>query len=369
MAERDDIIIEWVDLGSVGEEIQATMALVRANEAPDIFYINERVFAYAELGILRPLNDLISRDNFGTSGFYEGLMAANTREGEVYAFPQEVSPFVMYYNKDMFEKYGVPLPHDDWTQDEFYAAAKALTRPGDGIHGYQHWSGWADQQLGWFLRAGVVDVFRDDYSTVNFDGPESLEALRFIRDMVVVDKVSPSPAEAQAMGFGWYALFSNQQVAMNSAGLWMLPMYFDEPLEFNWDVVRMPKNKNQYTKAGVLNWGISSSSQHVDEAWEFIKYLVGPVGMKIVAESHMALPGSTDAAANKIIEDSAFPSNVKAFIDSAPYVNLSQSMSPKEIELMSVFNNELELMMMGEQSPEETQIAIVNKLNAILAED
>ena len=35
----------------------------------------------------------------------------------------------MYYNKDMFEAAGLDLPTDDWTMDDFYAAAKALTNP------------------------------------------------------------------------------------------------------------------------------------------------------------------------------------------------------------------------------------------------
>jgi len=366
MEENEDVVIEWIDIG--GDRIQVTMTLIAGGEAPDILYINEQVIAFATLGSLLPLNDLIDNDpNFDHTTFYQGLMDANTWQGNIYAFPQEVSPFVMYFNIDMFEERGVPLPHDNWTRDEFYAAALALTNPDEMIFGYQHFSGWADQHLGWFLRAGVTNSFRNNYTEIAFDGPETLDALRFIHRMTAIDKVSPDPAEAQAMGLGFGPMFRNQMVAMTSAGLWMLPQYLAEPLDFNWDVVRMPMDRNQYTKAGVLNWAIYNNSSNVDEAWRFLTYLVGPVGMRIVAESHMALPANTDEEANRIIRESGFPPNIQAFIDSAPLVNLNTTMSPHRLELMNELNAQMDLLMLDQQTPEETQEAIVQRLNAILA--
>ena len=366
MEEQDDIEIEWIDIGD--DRVQVTMTLIAGGDAPDILYINEQVIAFAVLDQLLPLNDLIDNDpNFDLSTFYDGLIAANSWQGNVYALPQEVSPFVIYFNRDMFEANGVPLPTDNWTRDEFYAAALALTNPDEMVYGYMHNAGWADQQWGWFLRAGMTNAFRNDFTEINFDTPEALEVLEFIHRMVVVDGVSPDPAEAQALGMGNAALFQNEMVAMFSAGLWMLPQFIAEPLDFEWDVVRMPMSANQYTKAGVLNWAIYTNSPHIDEAWEFLTYLVGPVGMRIVAESHMALPANTDVEANRIIAESGFPPNVQAFIDSAPLVNLNTTLSPQRLEINNELNAQMDLLMLDQQTPEETQRALVENINAILA--
>lgn len=138
----------------------------------------------------------------------------------------------------MFEAANVPLPTDDWTIDEFYAAAEALTDPAEKVYGYRHPGAWADQVLGWLSRAGVdFDISGKEVKGLNT--PEALNALTFLYDLVVKDELSPNPAALTAMGKGADAMFRNQKVAMESAGLWMLPTYKENPLPFEWDVVRI----------------------------------------------------------------------------------------------------------------------------------
>ncbi len=366
MEENENVKIEWIDLGN--ERFQKLLTLISSGEAPDILYINEFVFAFAEKGVLEPLDEYIENDEeFDLSQFYEGLIEPLKWEDKLYGLPQEVSPFVIYYNKDMFDEAGIPYPTDDWTKEEFLEIAKKLTNPEEKIYGYRHpGSDWFDQYLGWMSREGV-SFYSEDLKSLALDTPQTLDALQFLNDMVHVEKVSPDPASIQAMGKGFDALFRNQKVAMDSAGLWMLPTYEAEPLDFEWDVVRMPKGSdNQNTKAGVLNWSISKDSENKDAAWDIVKYFVGPVGMKDVAEGSMALPASRDEEANNIIIESKFPENVNAFIESAEDLDLSDQMSSKRNEIFTAIGNEIDAMLLGEQTPEETQEKIVELGNKIM---
>lgn len=366
MEQNSNTKIEWVDLGN--ERFQKLLTLISSGEAPDILYINEFVFSFAEKGVLEPLDDYIKNDkDFDLSKFYEGLIEPLKWEGKLYGLPQEVSPFVIYYNKDMFDEAGVPYPTDEWTKEEFLEMAKKLTNPEKKIYGYRHpGSDWFDQYLGWMSREGV-DFYSEDLKSLKLDTPQTLNALQFLYDMVYVNKVSPDPASIQAMGKGFDALFRNQKVAMDSAGLWMLPTYKAEPLDFKWDVVRMPKGSdNQKTKAGVLNWSISKDSEKKDAAWDIIKFFVGPEGMKEVAQSSMALPASRDEQANKIVIDSKFPENVNAFVESAEELDLSDQKSSKRNEIFTTIGNEIDAMLLGEQDPKETQKKIVESGNKIM---
>lgn len=280
MKEHPNVTIKPVDIGS--ERFQKLMTLIGADNAPDIIYLNEWTYVMANKGVLLGLNDLIEQEQFDTSVYPESLLTPLRYEGELYALPQEVSPFVIYYNKEMFEAANVPLPTDDWTIDEFYAAAEALTDPAEKVYGYRHPGAWADQVLGWLSRAGV-DFDISGKEVKGLDTPEALNALTFLYDLVVKDELSPNPAALTAMGKGADAMFRNQKVAMESAGLWMLPTYKENPLPFEWDVVRMPMDKNQNTKAGILNWGISKSTKNPEAAWDLLKFLCGPEGNRIVA--------------------------------------------------------------------------------------
>ena len=363
--ENPNVTIEPVDIGA--ERFQKLMTLVSSGTAPDIIYINEWCYSLAYRNVLMGLDDFIANDSeFDLNQFPESLLTPLRYEDKLYALPQEVSPFVMYYNKDMFEAAGVELPTDDWTIDDFYAAAKALTDPEKKVYGYRHPGAWADQVLGWFSRAGVeYDISGTEVK--GLDTPEALEALQFLYDMVVVDGLSPNPAALTAMGKGADALFRNQSVAMESAGLWMLPTYKADPLDFEWDVVRMPMDKNQKTKAGILNWGISSATKNPEVSWDVLKFLVGPKGMRIVAESNMALPGSNDEAANQIVLDSKFPENVQAFVDSVPDVDMTDQLSIYRTEVNTKLQEIVDKMLIGESTPEETQEKLITEINAILA--
>lgn len=101
MKEHPNVTIKPVDIGS--ERFQKLMALIGADNAPDIIYLNEWTYVMANKGVLLGLNDLIEQEQFDTSVYPESLLTPLRYEGELYALPQEVSPFVIYYNKEMFE--------------------------------------------------------------------------------------------------------------------------------------------------------------------------------------------------------------------------------------------------------------------------
>lgn len=87
-----------------------------------------------------------------------------------------------------FEAANVPLPTDDWTIDEFYAAAEALTDPAEKVYGYRHPGAWADQVLGWLSRAGV-DFDISGKEVKGLDTPEALNALPFCCRNAVMRKI------------------------------------------------------------------------------------------------------------------------------------------------------------------------------------
>ena len=57
-------------------------------------------------------------------------------EGKQYAVPFGVDPWVMFYNKDLFDHYTVAYPQPGWDWTDFLAQAQALRHPEDSIYGY-----------------------------------------------------------------------------------------------------------------------------------------------------------------------------------------------------------------------------------------
>ncbi|SFM38928.1 multiple sugar transport system substrate-binding protein [Paenibacillus sp. 1_12] len=365
MKQHPNIKIDWVDIGK--DRYQKTLTLIAGGDAPDILYINDWVAPLAQKGVLKPLDEFIKSDpDFKVDQFYPSVIDALKLEGKLYALPQEISPIVIYYNKDLFDKAGVPYPTSSWTQDDFLNVAKKLSIPEKKQYGFVLSNGltyWG----GWMLRNGN-NVFTPDFKKSGFGTPETLKSLQTIKKMVVDDHLTPNTAEVTAMGQGTDALFRNQQVAMIEAGLWYLPPFKSELLPFKWDVVMQPKGVNQNVKAGVLNWGMSAKTKHPKEAWEVLKFFEGHEGMMIVAKYNMALPATTDKEANQLIIDSKFPENVKAFVDSAPLINMDEFRHPKWAEIHQAVKEQMDLLMLGKQAPEAIQKNIVTNMNQIMGE-
>ena len=75
-----------------------------------------------------PLDDMI--DEIGRDRFYESPIQEMTYDGSCYAVPIYSHAFVMWYRKDLLEKYNLDVPT---TWDEFNAAATAITQGENGL--------------------------------------------------------------------------------------------------------------------------------------------------------------------------------------------------------------------------------------------
>ncbi len=370
MQKNPEVELEWIDLG--GERYQKLLTLIGGGNAPDLLYVNEWTVALAERNVLEPLDDYIAQDtDFNIDDFYESLLPQATYEGKIYSIPQEVSPYVIYYNKDMFDRAGVEYPTMDWEVEEFFEKAKQLTDPEKKEFGYQHYIGWQDQWMQWINRAGMHELFTSDLKSTNYGTPEALAGLRVLRRMTVEDKISPNPASISAMGKSFDGLFRNQKVAMFASGLWILPPFDKDPLDFKWDIVKVPKDINRDTKAGILNWAISSNSKLKEESWDVLKFFVSKDGMSEIAASRIAMPSvktDTDYYIELMREKKSSPENIQVFYEVAPDVNTLDMVSSKREELTSLVDPEISKLEMGVTTPEEAQERIVQIANEFMNE-
>ena len=106
-----------------------------AGTPADIVLLNYRRYArvrrQGRAGAARALSRAQPRDHASTD-FYPQAMEPFRWQGALMCIPQNLSSLVVYYNRDLFDRAGVPRPTDDWTWDDFLHAARALTRDTKG---------------------------------------------------------------------------------------------------------------------------------------------------------------------------------------------------------------------------------------------
>jgi multiple sugar transport system substrate-binding protein len=88
-----------------------------------------------ENGLLSDMSDLVKKHNFDLSRIEaEPLeMMRKMEEGKLTSLPLYDLRLVLYYNKDLFDKFGVPYPKNGMTWGELLDVAKRMTRTEGGV--------------------------------------------------------------------------------------------------------------------------------------------------------------------------------------------------------------------------------------------
>lgn len=135
-------IDEWAALNGVtvvfeGDYNQSTvLGAINSGEKPDILLGGKTFPNIANMGILRPLTDAEYKQLADTCG--EMYLDMLTYKGQSYGFNGPWSGnHLCYYNKTMFEEYGVKTPkeyymEDNWTWDTYVQCCKEITKDLDG---------------------------------------------------------------------------------------------------------------------------------------------------------------------------------------------------------------------------------------------
>lgn len=141
---------------------------------------------------LAPLLD--ANPSFTADDFYPPVLEPFTWRGQLWGLPAEVEPYVIEYNKDLFDDAGLDYPTSDWTTDEFLSLARALTR-GEGEakqYGFvpEAYEGYVLPLILERLGAELIDESTDP-PTLHFDNLATVKALSWYADLATVHDVRP----------------------------------------------------------------------------------------------------------------------------------------------------------------------------------
>jgi multiple sugar transport system substrate-binding protein len=150
-----------------------------------------------------------------------GLTYAKNDKGRMLSLPWSVDYFILYYNKEMFEKKGIAVPK---TLEEMADAAEKLTDAKTGTYGF----------VGRGLRNANVALwtnfylnyggeFLDGKGNILSDGPEAIEATKLYQRLLT--KCAP-PGVA---GFNW--MESMASFTQGRSAMWIDGVGWAPPLE------------------------------------------------------------------------------------------------------------------------------------------
>lgn len=307
-----------------GEYYQKLDTLIAAGKAPDVFYAGGSSFnKYVSSGILLDMqpylksSPTIDPNNVWKQGLdryrFDGK---NVGSGDLYGLPKDVGPWAFVYNKDLFDKAGLPYPSakaGEYTWDDMLKAAQKLTtKAANGKTDVYGVGAYTLESAVWANGGDFID-----YKTgkVTIDDPAFTDAMQFVADLNLKYHVSPSPDDEKAQNS--YARFTAGKMAMFVMGPWDQPGFWKLP--FKWDVAAWPaspKTGKTATWLGSLGFVASAKSKIPAEAFNLAAYFsVDKDAQKENMNLGQAVPNLMDMAKSDFLQMGKAPEHRQVFLD------------------------------------------------------
>ncbi|CAG7629367.1 hypothetical protein PAESOLCIP111_03096 [Paenibacillus solanacearum] len=264
--------------------------LIAQGTLPDILYesaafTTSRVMAN---GFEYDMQELVKKHGFNLGSIEPNVLAqtvAQNSESKLYGLPFTMNKYALFYNKDVFDRFGVPYPSNGMTWDEAYALSGKLTR----VDGSVTYLGFTAQPNNIMLnnQLSISPLHaKEDKATINNDGYRLLyDNLRRFFEL-------PNATIAPLGDFskGTIAMMVNSHPGIIGAAR-------ANP-SLNWDVAAVPSLKERPKigfKPATLALFVTQTSKHKDEAFEVVSYLLSEEVQTALVKNGVGTPLKSDA--------------------------------------------------------------------------
>ncbi|KMJ55838.1 ABC transporter substrate-binding protein [Bacillus sp. LL01] len=279
-------------------------ALVAGN-LPDLIKLDGPfVSSYAASGVIMPIDEYVPEDEL--TDYVDSIVQQGSYDGKLYSLGAMESSVILYYNKEIFEAAGIEAPtsvEEAWTWDEFLAVAKDLTTEDHkGLNLFMNYGvgEWLTYMGLPFVWSNEGQLLSDDGTTAEgyFNGPETVEALEFVKTLFAEGVVDISPSEMQ---------FEEGKAAMALGGPWIAVSAEEAGLDYG--MMPYPYSKVPKSPSGSMAYAVTTKTEHPEEAAKFMLFMTdqeSTIGLSQVT----GMPPARESAFNEMSRYEELPLSV-----------------------------------------------------------
>jgi multiple sugar transport system substrate-binding protein len=361
--QNPQIAVKWQLTPQAPDYMTQLLTNFAAKTAPDASFITSDSYeTLASQGLLTDLTDRIKADQvLGQKGyFFEPQEAARCADdkGRWHGIGACWVATQFYYNADLLAKENIPAPGfkdaELWDWDMFITYAKQLTVDNKGRHpddsgfdpdNIERW-GVAWPMDNWVTIATAVYANGGTWikdGKITLDSPEAIEALQRLYELVYVHHVAPRAAAMTSLGMTNTQMIDSGKLAIAVDGSWALSWMNPSTVKnVKMGTSAVPKMKQAATFMQAHFHSVISSSQHPDEAWQWVRFLATPFYQTEFLKIGLWLPSqtalTTPDALKTWITQGIHPDNYSEFVtDYLPKYGVTTRIPPGYIEASSTY--------------------------------
>jgi len=282
MRDHPDIQIEIIS--NAGSDYWEKLLTMEAGGVPpDVLELYPAMAPpFIEGGVVRDLGPFVERDpEISLDAYVPVTVEGFTWHETLWGLPSSTFQILTFYNADMFDRFGHATPAElgsDWTWERLIEVGKDFTLDpdGDGIPSQWGVRAYGDLFRWWIFvhQAGgrLFDRFTDP-TTATFTTEEARLGLQFFVDLFHTHGIATTDINA------FYEGKVGIDIVDGPSLFAILPNNVGDT--FRWDIAELPKGPdNNGTMVFLNGFQIGAGSRHTEEAWLWLKYLVGEESMR-----------------------------------------------------------------------------------------
>ena len=369
MAATPNVTVERMSPTAGQERHQKFETALAGGEPPDLFWMDAgRTGDFREKKILLLLDPLIKRDRFDLPDFFPAAQSIYQYGGQNWGVLFDVAPWLLVYNKSLFEKRAVRLPADTWTWNDLREAMLRLTSGGAGesdTFGGAFSRRWAPQTFVYQNGGKVVD---DLYAPTKLllETKEAQEGIDFHVDLYARHNAAVEDA-AKTGGFTAAQLWEAGRLGLNYTSIWSHRKWRDT-LPFDWDQLPPQQGKQRSTVVSSAAYIIPQASKQPEAAWGLLQALNGKEAHTLFAETGTIMPGRRSVTLSDAFLKVTKPANMRAFVQVMEYARPPQLVHPLEVDFRKLWDTSMAPVWEGKQNTATAMTDMTRQANAMFAD-
>ncbi|MEU1471821.1 sugar ABC transporter substrate-binding protein [Streptomyces sp. NPDC005761] len=333
--------IKLVNAGTNNDQYKALQNAISAKKGvPDVAQIE--YYALSQYALTKSVTDLKAYGADKLAGSYSPGPWNSVQAGDgIYGLPMDSGPMALFYNKKVFDKYGIAVPT---TWDEYVDAARKLHKADPKAYITSD-VGDAGLTTSLLWQAGS-HPYKVDGTEVGIDfGDEGAKKFTDTWQKLIDEKlVSP----VSGWSDDWYKGLGDGTIATLPTGAWM-PANFASGVKGasgDWRAAPLPqwtKGADSSAENGGSSLALPELGKNKELAYAFVEYANSGAGVQTRIKNG-AFPATTKDLNDQAFQDTAFPyfggqKANKVFADAAKAVPAGWNYLPYQVYANSIFND------------------------------
>jgi multiple sugar transport system substrate-binding protein len=342
---------------------QKVLVRIAGGTPPDIIDVHPAdFFSLVSQGAFMDLTGLVKKD-MDLDDFFPTVLESVSFNNRIYALPQRISTYVLFYNRALFAESGLAAPTTNWSDtnwnwDTFYQVSKKIRRDVDGDSKLDHWGfrirTVIEERLLPFIFQAGNSMFDPGYSRFTLADASGVKAVSYVQACLSDGSFTTN---ASAFPKGVAGMTLDIPPAMLDYGT----------DQIDYGIAALPQGPaGPATTIQPIPVGIMEQSKHKEAAWRFLQFYMSKTTAQQESKAGIIIQPRRSVTGNPRYYPEIGVKDISPFLGALAVGRSVPNMHAKFPEIANLINNALKGVWTGASDPKTALESVKGPIEVLL---